>query len=73
MDIEQEIEAIETRAKAAGMTKEDLCRRGGVSVSTFNRWKAGTTGPTLRKLAALESVIKDATAMIENARNSATV
>lgn len=38
---------IEARAKAAGLTLVEVCRRAGIAPSTFSRWKAGKTEPTL--------------------------
>lgn len=49
----QIVHDIESRAKRAGIPLKKLCDQAGVSVSTFNRWKAGTVGPTLRKIQAL--------------------
>jgi transcriptional regulator with XRE-family HTH domain len=38
---------IEAAAKKAGLSMAEVCRRAGVAQSTFNRWKNGTTQPTL--------------------------
>lgn len=38
---------IEARARLAGLSLAELCRRAGIAQSTFTRWKAGTTEPTL--------------------------
>ncbi len=38
---------IEARAKCNGLTVRDLCQRAGVAHSTFTRWRAGKTQPTL--------------------------
>jgi predicted transcriptional regulator len=38
---------IENRAKQADLSLSDVCRKAGVAVSTFYRWKAGKTQPTL--------------------------
>jgi transcriptional regulator with XRE-family HTH domain len=38
---------LEQRAAAAGISTTEMCRRAGVAVSTFTRWKAGKTEPTL--------------------------
>jgi transcriptional regulator with XRE-family HTH domain len=64
MTLSEEITDIEQRANAVGMTKIDLCTRAGVSVSSFNRWLAGSNGPTRRKLIALDDAINDANALI---------
>jgi transcriptional regulator with XRE-family HTH domain len=39
---------IEAKAKAAGLSIAEVCRRARVAQSTFTRWKAGETSPTLR-------------------------
>jgi transcriptional regulator with XRE-family HTH domain len=47
--------AIEALAAQANLSMAEVCRRAGVSQSTFTRWKAGKTEPTLdvyRKLCA---------------------
>jgi transcriptional regulator with XRE-family HTH domain len=47
--------AIEALAAQAGLSMAEVCRRAGVAQSTFTRWKAGKTEPTLdvyRKLCA---------------------
>ncbi len=38
---------IEARAKDAGMSIVEVCRKAGIAPSTFYRWKAGETEPTL--------------------------
>jgi len=38
---------IEEHAAAAGRTMAEVCRSAGVAPSTFTRWKAGQTEPTL--------------------------
>jgi predicted transcriptional regulator len=38
---------IESRAAQAGRTMTEVCRKAGVAPSTFTRWKAGQTEPTL--------------------------
>jgi transcriptional regulator with XRE-family HTH domain len=44
---------VEEHAKAAGKTMADVCREAGIAQSTFSRWKAGHTSPTLEKYNAL--------------------
>ena len=47
--------AIEVLAAQAGLSMAEVCRRAGIAQSTFTRWKAGRTEPTLdvyRKLCA---------------------
>ena len=38
---------IEDRAREAGMTLTDLCKKAQIAQSTFTRWKAGVTQPNL--------------------------
>lgn len=38
---------IESRAKAAGLSVADACKRAGIALSTFYRWKAGKTVPSI--------------------------
>lgn len=40
-------EDVEAKASAAGMSIADICKRADVAQSTFSRWKAGKTSPTL--------------------------
>lgn len=61
---------IEQRAAAAGMNKATLCRLANVSIATFNRWKAGTVSPTMKKINALQDVIAQADALIEKSKAS---
>jgi transcriptional regulator with XRE-family HTH domain len=39
--------AIERLAKSVGKTMAQVCREANVAPSTFSRWKAGKTEPTL--------------------------
>lgn len=53
---------IEARAGLAGISMAEVCRRAGVAQSTFTRWKAGKTEPTLdiyRKLRDAASPLTD--------------
>lgn len=49
---------IEARAVAAGLSLVELCDRAGIALSTFYRWRSGTTTPGLdvyrRLIAATE-------------------
>jgi hypothetical protein len=38
---------IEAKAKEAGLSMAMLCDRAGINLSTFYRWKAGTTSPSV--------------------------
>lgn len=40
-------ELLEDRARTAGLSMAEVCRRAGIAQSTFSRWKSGTTEPTL--------------------------
>lgn len=56
---------IEARAAKAGRTMTDVCRSAGVAPSTFTRWKAGQTEPTLgiyRRLVAAVGADSEAAA-----------
>lgn len=58
MDQQQIIASIERRARVAGLSISELCRKAGVHPTTFSRWKEsernpqpiGATLATLRKL-----------------------
>lgn len=50
---------LEQRAADVGMSVSELCRLGGVSRSTFTRWKSGHTSPTGRILERLDAVLKE--------------
>ncbi len=38
---------IETRAKALGRSMTAVCREAGIHWSTWYRWRAGTTSPSI--------------------------
>ena len=38
---------IEACARAGGLTMAQVCKRANVAQSTFSRWKAGSTEPTI--------------------------
>lgn len=40
-------EQIEERARMAGMSLAEVCRRANIAQSTFTRWKAGVSEPRL--------------------------
>lgn len=61
---------IEARAVARGQTMAEVCRAAGVAPSTFTRWKAGRTEPTLgvyRRLVAAVTVPPKQAASVEAA------
>ena len=60
MSILEMVEGIETRAKSAGLTTKELCRRAGVSRSNFHKWKSGMQSPSYRIILMLEAEIEKA-------------
>ena len=40
-------EQIEAAARSNGIGLTELCKRAQISISTFTRWRAGKTEPTL--------------------------
>jgi transcriptional regulator with XRE-family HTH domain len=38
---------IEARARSAGLSMAEVCRRADIAQSTFQRWKTGETEPNL--------------------------
>ena len=69
MNIQTKIVTLERNGAAAGMTKPELCRRAGLSVSTFNRWLSGASMPLVCNLASIERVIDEANDTIDKAVN----
>lgn len=53
---------IETRAKAAGLSIGDICKRADIALSTFYRWKAGKTNPSIEVYRRLCEVTEPAQA-----------
>jgi transcriptional regulator with XRE-family HTH domain len=49
---------IEALAWRAGLSMAEVCRRAGIAQSTFTRWKAGRTEPTLDAYRRLFEVVK---------------
>ncbi len=60
MSIMEMVEGIETRAKSAGLTTKELCKRAGVARSNFHKWKSGMQSPSYRIILKLEAVIEAA-------------
>ena len=54
MTVVEEVLKFEANAHRLGLPIKAILRRANVSVATFNRWKAGTMGPTLTNWRALE-------------------
>ena len=48
---------IEAKAVEMGLTMGEVCRRAGIAHSTFTRWKAGRTEPTLDVYRKLRDVV----------------
>lgn len=55
MDIPATIMRIETAARAAQVSIDDLCEAAGIHRATWQRWKAGTKLPTMRKWISFEA------------------
>jgi transcriptional regulator with XRE-family HTH domain len=53
---------IEALAGQAGFSMAEVCRRAGISQSTFTRWKAGRTEPTLDVYRKLHQAVSPALA-----------
>lgn len=51
---------VEARARVAGLSIKEVCRRAGIAQSTFARWKAGTTSPRLDVCNRIVAVIRAA-------------
>lgn len=52
---------VEAKAKDAGLSIADVCKRAGIAQSTFSRWKAGRTSPTLTIYQRIEAVLSPVT------------
>lgn len=59
MTVVEEVQEFEAIAGQAGVPIKAILRRAHVSVATFNRWKAGTMGPTLTNWRAMEHAYAD--------------
>ena len=67
MDQQTIIAAIEARATDLRLPMSEVCRRANVHPTTFSRWKlsdknADPVGATIKSLAALDEVLRDAEA-----------
>lgn len=51
---------VEVQAKAVGLTISEVCKRADIANSTFSRWKAGKTWPTLSVYQRIEAVLESA-------------
>ena len=51
---------IEAKARSAGLTIAEVCRRAEIAQSTFWRWKHGATQPSIGVYGRLCSVIQSA-------------
>ena len=68
MNQQETVASIEARAKSAGLTLGELCRRAGIHPTTFSRWKLTPRNPepmktTLDNIEKLEAVLRDAAAL----------
>lgn len=52
-------EEFEAKAKAAGLSIAEVCRRAKVAQSTFHRWKTGYAGMNLGSYAKLIQAVQD--------------
>jgi len=50
---------LELRAKGKGISINRLCRQASIARSTFSRWKAGTTEPTVSVYRRLSQTLDD--------------
>jgi len=57
-----------TRARHAGLSTRSLCKRAGISVSTFIRWQAGKTVLNLETYKRLIGAIHGAEAEVAGMR-----
>lgn len=48
---------VEAKARAAGLSITDVCKRADIAQSTFSRWKAGKTSPTLTIYQRIEAAL----------------
>jgi len=60
MDPRTVVEALVERARKVGLPVSELARRADIAPSTFNRWRAGDTSPTLDVFARVERVVTEA-------------
>jgi predicted transcriptional regulator len=49
---------IEQRARKLGLSINEVCRRAGVAVSIFQRWKQGVTEPNLSSYRRICEVVE---------------
>jgi len=54
-----DLEDLERRIRAAGLTPAKACQQAGLAKSTWHRWKSGFTQPTIRSLEKLEAVVAE--------------
>nr|BDD45317.1 hypothetical protein 36 [bacterium] len=53
------IAEIEYRAEVAGLTMGEACKRAGIHLSTFHRWKIGEISPRLMFIDKLMAVLPE--------------
>ena len=64
MDSISLVEKLEARAKAVGLSLNEVCRQAGVARSTFTRWKSGDHTPTIRVLQKMDAVVSEQEAAV---------
>lgn len=60
MDTLTLIREAEERARSAGLSIAELCRRAGIFQSTWTRWKSGATQPNFKSWNAVIRALEDA-------------
>lgn len=60
MHIADEITRIEAEAAQYGLRIEDLCREAGIHRATWQRWKSGVVGPTMKNWSKLKDALASA-------------
>lgn len=53
----QIVDELSERARLAGLSMAEVCRRAGIAASTPSRWRAGTFEPRMSVLRKVEDVI----------------
>lgn len=57
MTISDELTRIEAEAAQSGIRIDDLCRDAGIHRATWQRWKAGVVGPTMKNWSRLKDAL----------------
>ena len=56
------LDSLDSRAKAAGLSMAEICRRAGIAQSTPARWRNGTFLPTIRTITKIDGILEEAEA-----------